>query len=148
MIKAVFLDTGPLGMIAHPRPNSEITEWLRDLLRAGIQVVLPEIADYEIRRELLRSHKTKSIHRLDQVKRNLEYEPITTEAMLKAAELWAKARRGGSPTSGDKALDGDVILAAQALTYPLGADEILVATSNVGHLDQFLMAQKWQDISF
>jgi hypothetical protein len=27
MTNAVMLDSGPLGRIAHPRPNREITEW-------------------------------------------------------------------------------------------------------------------------
>ncbi len=30
--------------------------------------------------------------------------------MLKAAELWIEARRSGQPTTGPKALEGDVIL--------------------------------------
>ena len=34
--------------------------------------------------------------------------------MLKAAEFWAGARRSGSPTAPEAALDADVILAAQA----------------------------------
>lgn len=32
MTKTVMLDSGPLGRIAHPRPNREITEWLERLL--------------------------------------------------------------------------------------------------------------------
>ena len=66
---------------------------------------LPETADYELRRELLRMKSSGSIRRLDELKTRLRYAPITTEAMLKAAELWAEARSAGKPTADEKALD-------------------------------------------
>jgi hypothetical protein len=44
----------------------------------------------------------------------LRYAPITTEAMLKAAELSAEARSAGKPTADEKALDADAILSAQS----------------------------------
>ena len=50
-----MLDSGPLGRIAHPRPNIEITEWLMNLLNAGVEIIIPEIADYEVRRSFLLS---------------------------------------------------------------------------------------------
>ncbi|TRU44077.1 MAG: hypothetical protein EWV49_21285, partial [Microcystis aeruginosa Ma_QC_Ch_20071001_S25] len=34
--------------------------WLQTLIKAGIRVILPEIADYEVRRELLRANKISS----------------------------------------------------------------------------------------
>jgi len=142
MIKAVMLDSGPLGRIAHPRPNPEITKWLIRLLSAGVEVVLPEIADYEVRRSLLLSKFTKSISRLDEFKQILTYFPITTEIMLKAAELWAKTRKLGKPTADIHALDGDVILSAQALKI-----NAVVATENIGHLSLFVDARKWNEIS-
>jgi len=61
--------------------------------------------------------------------------------MLKAAELWAVARRRGRPTADLKELDCDVILAAQALEQ-----EAVVATENVAHLSQFVTARHWKDI--
>lgn len=142
MTNAVMLDSGPLGRIAHPRPNREIVEWLERLLGSGVAVIVPEIADYEVRRNLLLEGLTKSVARLDQLKEALIYQPLTTEVMLRAAEIWAKARRTGMPTADDKELDGDVILAAQA--EMAGA---LVATENVGHLSRFVDAQAWRDTS-
>jgi len=142
MIKPIMLDSGPLGRIAHPRPNPEITEWLINLLNAGVEVIIPEIADYEVRRSLLLSELTKSIFRLDEFKQILTYFPITTKIMLKAAELWAEARKLGKPTADIHALDGDVILSAQALQV-----NAVVATENVGHLSLFVDARKWNEIS-
>lgn len=39
---------------------------------------------------------------------------MNTAIMLQAAQFWAEARQRGIPTADPKALDGDVILAAQA----------------------------------
>ena len=62
------------------------------LLDSGRRILVPEIADYEVRRELIRAGKTKGLARLDELKMTLGYLPITTAAMLKAAEFWAYAR--------------------------------------------------------
>jgi predicted nucleic acid-binding protein len=140
----VLLDAGPLGMLSNPNAsiaNRECYQWMELLLRRGSEVCVPEIADYEVRRELLRANKVQGIGRLDVLKKSLSYLPITTEVMLRAADLWAQARRSGLPTADPKALDGDVILAAQAL----GVDGI-VATDNVGHLARFVTARTWRDI--
>ncbi|MEW6210266.1 MAG: PIN domain-containing protein [Acidobacteriota bacterium] len=142
MNRPIILDTGPLGMIAHPRPNRDIALWLKQMLDAGIEIIIPEIADYELRRNLLLSGLSKSINRLDHLKVSLTYLPLNTGVMLKAAELWAEARKAGQPTADPKALDGDVILAAQALET--GA---IVATDNVDHLSRFVDARYWRDIA-
>ncbi len=138
------MDSGPLGKIAHPRPNRDITDWLKRQLELGARVSIPEIADYEVRRNLLLERFTLSVERLNQLKATLAYIPLNTDAMIKAAELWAQARRDGQPTADLKELDGDVILAAQAIQAGVGA---VVATENVGHLSRFVDAQDWRDIS-
>lgn len=92
---------------------------------------------------LLRASKSAGLANLDQLAQQLEYLPLTTAAMRKAAELWAQARQQGQPTAVDPALDGDVILAAQALT--LGAPAV-VATTNATHLTRFIPADAWQNI--
>ena len=145
-----MLDTGPLGMVTNPKTSSAICQecklWLDDLPLKGYEVMLPEIADYELRRELLRVGKVAGIRRLDQLKAAITYRPITTEVMLKAAELWAEARKRGRPTADPKALDGDVILAAQAISVAEEGNEVIVATTNVEHLSQFVNAREWRFI--
>ena len=89
MAEVVLLDAGPLGMLAHPRPSRAIADWLGRLVVAGIQVLNPEIADYEVRRELLLTGSAKGVRRLDELKTALDYLPITTDEMLRAAEFWA-----------------------------------------------------------
>lgn len=106
---------------------------------------MPAIADYEVRRELIRANMAKSISQLDSLSEQFEYLPLTTAAMRKAAEFWAQARNQGQPTAADQRLDADAILAAQAAT--LAPANVIVATSNVGHLARFVPAETWQNIA-
>lgn len=147
MSRVVLLDAGPLGMVAHPRRNPEIKPWMERLIRAGVIVAVPEIADYEVRRELLRADKPKSIQRLDILKAALRYLPITTDVMLQAAAFWAQMRQQGQPTAVDAALDADVILAAQAVAQEGRGDDVIIATTNVRHLARLAPAKQWGDIA-
>lgn len=146
----LLLDTGVLGLVTNPKAtptNEACCVWLRALLADGARVIVPEIADYELRRELIRAHKINGWQRLDALKNTIEYLPINTDAMLKAAALWAHARNVGTPTAPDTGLDGDVILAAQALTLETHGERLVIATTNVGHLALFVEASEWQDIT-
>lgn len=148
MTRAVLLDSAPLGLLTAPPRRADAracSGWLAGLIAAGVRVVVPEITDYELRRELLRARKTASVRRLDALAQATEYAPITTASMRKAAELWAQARQHGQPTAADNTIDADMILAAQALT--LSAPGVVVATTNVGHLSRFVPAELWQNIA-
>lgn len=121
--------------------------WLESLLAKDYEVCIPEICDYELRRELIRANRLKGLRRLDSLKALLTYLPITTSTMLSAAEFWAKARNMGRPTADAKALDGDMILTAQVHIYNQNLNNIVIATTNVGHLSLFATAKLWQHIS-
>lgn len=149
MSAVVFLDSGPLGLIVNPGGSSiagACNHWLRTLVLQGVQVKLPEITDYEVRRELIRISKTSSIRRLDELKTYIDYVPITTQAMLLASEFWAQVRKQGKPTADNKALDVDVILAAQAALLSNVGYEVVIATTNVSHLSLLATAKEWQNI--
>jgi predicted nucleic acid-binding protein len=149
-MRLVFLDSKPLGMVANPGRNPDAIrcrQWTRDLIAAGVFVFVPEICDYEVRRKLIHVGATSSLARLDRLKIGFDYAPITTDVMLKAAELWAQARKSGLPTAPPDALDGDVILAALALLAAGPGDVVTVATDNPAHLAQFVDARPWQKIT-
>jgi predicted nucleic acid-binding protein len=149
MTRVIVLDTNVLGLLVHPRTSSESEAcrlWITDLLAAGDVVVLPEIADYEIRREFLRRNVSSGLRRLDALHWQVYYVPITTLAMRQAATFWAQARQQGHLTASPAALDADVILAAQASLLTDLGDEIIVATTNIRHLAHFVTARHWPDI--
>ena len=138
-----MLDSGPLGRLTHAdySRNREHREWLAALLDHGVAVFLPEIADYEVRRNLIVEHLTGSLANLDALPSLVTYVPLTTADMKEAAALWAKSRKAGRSVGDPKELNADVILAAQAIR--LGA---VIATDNIGHLAQFTDARLWTSI--
>lgn len=139
-----MLDSSPLSLLCQrstARGVPEIRTWLTEQTDAGAVVYVPEIADYEVRCELLRAGKMASIRRLDTLTVELDYLPLDTLTMRRAAEFWAQARNLGTPTAPPEAMDADVILAAHA--EKVGA---IVATENVGHLARFITAKRWRDI--
>ena len=149
MARHILLDSSPLSALCLPPKNPvlvAILQWTTSCIAAGHRFYVPEVIDYELRRELLRAGKTDSVARLDRLKAIFRYLPLTTGAMLCAADLWATARRNGIPTGDPKRLDIDVILAAQALTLATPPNDIIVATSNVSHISRFVSADLWTNI--
>ncbi|MEX0783966.1 MAG: nucleic acid-binding protein, partial [Dehalococcoidia bacterium] len=91
MTRFLVLDSGPLGMAANPRGTGDFPAWYRSVTSAEIDVVVPEIADYEVRRELILAGLELSLARLAAVRAAARFEPITSEIMLAAARIWAEA---------------------------------------------------------
>ncbi len=117
------------------------------MLKTGNRVLVPAIIYYELKRELLRAKKPFSVGRLDVFSRaSNRYIPLTDEALRLSAELWAKARQQGRPTADSRELDIDVILAAQALSFGAPVRDVVVATTNAKHLEQFVPAKHWSQI--
>ena len=146
----LLLDTNILTRLCHPHKdiNFAVNEWLEQLLGLSpFTVIIPEIADYEVRRGLMHvalksgQPTTRSLLRLDLLTEKLEYLPLNTATMRRAAGLWAESRLAGQPTADDAALDGDVLLAAQALEV-----SGVVVTENIRHLSRFVESCRWQDI--
>ena len=147
MKKSVFLDSGVVGLITNPNLSEEgisCAKWLLSHINQGSQIIIPEIVDYEVRRELLRANKVKGLARLDELIDSLEYLPINTEAMRQAAVFWAEARQKGQPTASDKTIDADMILVAQV--FVMDVQDKVIATTNVGHLSRFVASDVWQNI--
>ena len=145
----VLLDAGPLGMITNPKSspeNEQCKDWIANLAFKGVDVMIPEIADYEVRRELLRADKARGLARLDALRAMLAYAPITTPVMLQAAEFWAAARKMGRQSATDASLDADMILVAQAAELGRTGGDAIIATTNVRHLSLFSPARVWRDI--
>lgn len=135
----IFLDSGPLSLACKGQnnPRAERCRALIAGLRAkGYLVIVPEIADYETRREFIRISRREWIIKLDAPSATCLLR-INSVAMQKAAEFWALLRNEGLGTAGPDELDCDAILAAQAITAAQPGDKVIIATENVGHLVRF-----------
>ena len=155
MARLILLDSGPLGMIVRAPSKPQIVRcltWLNTISATGATVVIPEIAHYEVRRELFRIRAVGSLRRLEYYldpSGGLKHLTISTDAMIKAAEFWALLRQSGVPTSSPDALDADAILAGQAAVLAgQPGDTVTIATTNLAHLNRFpgVDAQTWDQI--
>lgn len=143
MARILILDSDPTGL-ACPKPGrlgeaDDLRAWLLGRL-GGSMIVVPEFVDYEVRRSLLLSGAQESVGRLDALYASGQAHPlpISTAAMRRAAALWADVRREHRPTAGDRAIDGDAILSAQALEVCSDADDWAVLTENVRHIARYV----------
>lgn len=156
MSRVIVLDTFPLSSTAKQEPQPGIVptkldlcqQWIKDCIQAGHHVVAPAINYYEALRELERLNATSQISRLRAFCHAVpdRYLPLTNAHLDLAAILWGRARNAGTPTASAEALDGDVILAAQALSLGVPLSDLVIATTNVGHLSQFAPADLWTNI--
>lgn len=150
----IVLDTFPTSSVSkrpgktQPTVSDQCHQWIGNCQAAGHRILVPAISYYEVLRELEQRQATSQIDRLKafclQPQRFL---PVTTDHLETAAQLWGRARRDGWPTADAQALDGDVILAAQALSLVMPASELIVATTNPGHLSRYVSADLWTNIA-
>jgi len=136
----LLLDTVVLGEVCHPRKYADVRAWLAHAV-AHHEVLISEVVDYELRRELLRIDSHRSLNRLDELTRELTYVSMATSTWRAAAKLWATLRRRGKTTAAPNALDGDVLIAAQAL-----AEGACVVTPNLRHFEAIAPALAWRDV--
>jgi hypothetical protein len=151
MRQFVLLDSGPSGQACRRYGVAAADQcrlWIDSLLARAVEVVVPEVADYEVRRELTRINAVGALRRLHDLVTvgGLSYQPVSSAAWRQAALFWADARQLGIPTASPDALDADVILAACAATIGYPGDQVLVATQNVGHLTRYCDARLWTTI--
>ena len=136
----VVLDSGPLGIITSPnrvaRETQAMLVWEQKMLLAGHFLLVPAIADYELRREHLRRGADRSIAELDRFVNAVEgrYLELTDSALKIAAQFWAETRNAGLPTADLRELDCDIVIAAQVDDLSLPADDLIVATGNIRHI--------------
>ena len=164
LVAAVFLDTGVLSQATQRRGKSTEGDacrvWVQGLLAAKVVVFVPEICDYELRREFLRQSNTNGIARLDAFVTSgiARYLSVNTSSLREAARLWAEVRKAGKPTAPDNALDGDCIVCGQVNEWcnrsGIALADVVVATTNVSDLARFsdqagnsLQCAEWRDIT-
>jgi predicted nucleic acid-binding protein len=147
----VVLDAGPLGLASKPPGKADAARclsWIGGLLADNYVVAVPEIARYEVRRELVRVGATAGLKRLDRLQASLLFLPMSSEVMDEACSMWAHIRRAGVPTAPDDSLDGDAILAAQVRVAAPDWNRVVIATTNVDHLIRFpgINAMRWWEV--
>ena len=93
MARLILLDSGPLGLIVRALGKPQVVRgvtWLNAVMATGATVIIPEIAHYEVRCELLRIRAVGSPRRLHYAldpSSGFRHLTLSTDAMVKAAEF-------------------------------------------------------------
>jgi hypothetical protein len=153
MARIIILDSFPLSTVGKlrstpPTVTDYCRQWVMDCIAAGNSVRVPAIVYYETLRELERLNAPAQIGRLRAFcfmdpDRFIHLETVHLE---EAAKLWGQSRNLGYPTASPQALDGDVILAAQALSLGVALPGLIVATTNPTHVARYVAADMWTNI--
>lgn len=148
-MRYILLDSGVLSRVTHPRPKADsqaLEAWLWQSVGSGDGVFIPEVTDYEVRREYLRRNSRSGVRLLDELNVRLNYLALETSHWRLAAQLWADARNRGHITAPPGDLNIDILLAAQAQLLATPDSPVIIATTNVRHLAPFADSRLWQDI--
>lgn len=127
----------------------QCTKWFERLLSKGARIIVSDICDYEVRRELIRIN-SKSVQELDNLRDLIEFKPVTFAVLEKAAELWAEARYLSQSNKIKENIDLDCILAAQwcLLKEQYPGRQVIIATKNIKDFQRVTDCDVWQNITY
>lgn len=83
MNQVIVPDAHPLSQLTHPRIKPGVQKWLKSLDKETV-IKVAEITDYELRRELLRTGKQKSIERLNKFNQEVGLIPLNERSNAKS----------------------------------------------------------------
>jgi hypothetical protein len=88
MSRFILLDAGPLGLVTGSPKSAEANAcrtWLETMLAAGVNMRVPDITDYEVRRELLRARRMTGVQQIDALRARIGHLAVTTETLFLAS---------------------------------------------------------------
>ncbi len=158
----VILDSNILGLIIAPLSTNfekeegkykqarECIYWFQNLLSRGAYVTVPDICDYEIRRELIRINSFESLDNLKGLRNVINFQELTFNVLTEAAEIWAIARNSNQPNKSIQNIDVDCIIAAhwRLLKNEYPGREVIVATENIKDFQSFSDCSSWKNIKY
>jgi hypothetical protein len=133
----IILDSAPLGFICNPKNKDSYRKLSNFAKSLNFSIGVPEIIDYELRRNFELENLQKSISLLSQFHQRDQLILLESEDLIRAAELWAWCRKQGSTTTENKGIDIDVILVSQALSQKNNFDKVVILTIDIGDLSVF-----------
>jgi toxin FitB len=137
MTGLIILDSAPLGFFCNPKNRDNYKKLSNFVKSLNFSIGVPEIIDYELRRNLELENLQKSISLLSQFQQRRQLISLESEDLIRAAELWAWCRKQGSTTTENKGIDIDVILVSQALSRKDFFNKVVILTIDTGDLSVF-----------
>lgn len=151
----ILLDAGVVGLPiaeannrdAQPRDEGQAARAWFSSSETIHSFVIADVTRYEVLRGLLLKGSSAKLRRLNDLLARTIALTIDGATWERAAHIWAEVRKRGLPTAHDQSLDGDAVLAAVASLLAEAGDPVVVATTNVRHLDRLgTDARGWRDI--
>jgi predicted nucleic acid-binding protein len=141
MTYAILLDSGPLGKMVHQeRTYIEPTRLLEKFAKDnGISLLIPEIIEMELKKELVNRGFVKSIRKLNKFGQQDRIIKLTQDDRLLAKEIENNLRKEGKSIS-KEIPSNDGILAAQAINLKISQEyeKVIILTENIKHITKLV----------
>jgi len=133
-----LLDTDILSEVLKGK-DQQVAASAQSYLKVHQRLAFSEMTFYEIVRGLRSKRKARQLTEFLKTVSTSDVFPLSRPVLLRAADLWVEANRGGNPKN-----DADLIIAATAIE----AGRLLV-TGNTGHFDWIagLRLADWRKIT-
>lgn len=146
-----------LGEVASPARGQEVKEckvWFEKLLARGAYFVTSDICEYEVRRSLvletIKGKEVEGIRLLEDLRAEgaVEFLPVDRNVLFISSQIWAESQISGQPLTDPEKLGIDAIVCAhwQILNEENPGRYVIIATTNLRHLDRLAEAEELQNI--
>lgn len=152
----ILIDSGVLGILSNPNESAttiKCEEWLYNKIVKGCTILTSQICKYEVKRSLLLCQEQKpsqvsGIQKLAELENLIDFIDVKPPDIETACQLWVQSIVEGIQVAPMMDVNFDIIICAQFKRLELEnpGREIVIATTNLRHLQRFVKADLWENL--